>query len=214
VDKGVYEDLRRAILEYDDELAVNAANKVVENKLDALKAFDVMTEAIRQVGDGFGRGELYLPELIGAGETMSKVLSILEEVLKKSGRRRQSTGVVVVGTVYGDIHSIGKSIVASLFVAEGFEVHDVGVNVSPEKFVQAVKEYNANLLAMSALLTVTAREQKKVIELLKKDGIRNRVKVIVGGAAISQEFADSIGADGYDSTAFGGVKMARRLIGK
>lgn len=210
----VFIDLRRAILEYNRELGINCANKIVTEKLDLMAAIDVMTEAIRQVGDGFARGELWLPDLVGAGEVMSSVMPLIEKEIKKQGKTRETLGIVVIGTVSGDIHSIGKSMVASLLSAEGFEVHDLGVNVCPEDFISALKEFDAELIAMSALLTTTAQGQKKVIDILKKEGLREKVKIIVGGGAINQEFADSIGADGYDPTAPGGVKIARRLLGK
>lgn len=210
----VFIDLRRAILEYNRELGINCANKIVTEKLDLMAAIDVMTEAIRQVGDGFARGELWLPDLVGAGEVMSSVMPLIEKEIKKQGKTRETLGIVVIGTVSGDIHSIGKSMVASLLSAEGFEVHDMGVNVCPEDFISALKEFDAELIAMSALLTTTAQEQKKVIDILNEEGLREKVKIIVGGGAINQEFADSIGADGYDPTAPGGVKIARRLLGK
>lgn len=211
---SIIKDLKRAILEYDSELAVSLAKKVVEQKLDPLEAFNAMREAIKQVGDGFGKGELWLPDLMGAGEAMSSAMSIIEQEIKRRGQKRESLGTVVVGTVQGDIHSIGKTMVASLLVAEGFDVHDLGVNVSPDRFVQAVKEYNADILAMSALLTITAPEQKKTIKLLQQERLRGQVKVMVGGAAITQEFADSVGADGYDPTAPGAARLARNLVGE
>jgi len=123
-------------------------------------------------------------------------------------------GTVVIGTVYGDIHNIGKNMVASLLTAEGFSVHDLGINVTAEQFMEAIRKYKANILAMSALLTTTAIEQRKVIETLRKEGMRERLKVMVGGGAITQDFADSIGADGYAPTAPGAAKLARRLIGQ
>jgi methylmalonyl-CoA mutase cobalamin-binding domain/chain len=210
----VLEDLKKAILQYNSELAVSSAKKVVEQKLDPLKALDVMAEAIRQVGDGYGKGELWLPDLVGAGETMSDAMPIIEEEIKKRGMKRKSLGTVVIGTVYGDIHSIGKTMVASLLAAEGFDVHDLGINVKPETYIAAVREYKADLLGLSALLTVTASEQKNIIQALRKEGLLDKVKVMVGGGAITQEFADSIGADGYDPTAPGAVKLARSLVGK
>ena len=210
----VLEDLKKAILTYDKELAVSSASKVVEQKLDPIEAFDAMAEAIRQVGDGFGRGELWLPDLIGAGETMSSAAPIIEEEIKKTGGKRESLGIVVLGTVFGDIHNIGKTMVSALLTAEGFEVHDLGINVEAEKFVKAVKEYSANVLGMAALLSTSAPQQKKVIEMLEKDGLRDKVRVMVGGGAITQEFADIIGADGYDPTAPGAAKLARCLVGK
>lgn len=212
--KELFEDLKKAILTYDKELAVSSAKKIVEQGWDPLEAFDVMTEAIRQVGDGFGKGELWLPDLVGAGEAMSSAGPIIEEEIKKRGRRRESLGSVVLGTVFGDIHNIGKAMVSSLLTAEGFEVHDLGMNVKAERFVEAVKEYNADVLGMAALLSTSAPQQKMVIEMLEKEGLRSKVRIMVGGGAITQEFADSIGADGYDPTAPGAVKLARRLVEK
>ena len=141
-------------------------------------------------------------------------MPILEEELKKTGAKRKVLGTVVAGTVFGDIHSIGKSMVCTLLVAGGFEVHDLGVNIKAEEFLEAMEKYQADILAMSALLTMTAPEQRKVIAALKEKGIREKVKVMVGGGAITAEFAESIGADGYDPTAPGAVELARRLVGR
>ena len=210
----IYENLRKAIIAYDSELAFTSAKKLVEQKLDPLKAVNVMTEAIRQVGDGFASGELWLPDLVGASAAMSSAMPMIDEEIKKTGGKREGLGSVVIGTVYGDIHNIGKDIVATLLRAEGFDVHDLGINVGHKRFVEAVKKYDADLLAISALLTMTAPEQKKTIEILEKEGLRDRVKVMVGGGAITQEFADSIGADGYDATAPGAAKLARSLLGE
>lgn len=123
-------------------------------------------------------------------------------------------GIVVLGTVFGDIHSIGKDMVGTLLKAEGFAVHDLGINVTAKQFMDAIEKEQADILAMSALLTTTAPEQRKIIEALTKKGIRDEVKIIVGGAAITQDFADSIGADGFSPTAIGGVKISRQLVGK
>jgi len=210
----VFDDLRQAIIEYDRELAISSAKKVVEEGMDPIKAVDVMTEAIRQVGDGFGRGELWLPDLVGASEVMSSAMPIIEEELKRKALRRESVGTVVVGTVYGDIHTIGKTMVATLLTADGFTMHDLGTNVEVQEFVEAVRKYIPDILAMSALMTTTSPEQKKIIDTLKREGLRDKVKIMVGGGAITQEFADSIGADGYSPTAPGAVGLARRLLGK
>ena len=214
MDTEVFENLKKAILEYDKDLAANSAREVVEQKIDTLKAVEVMTDTIKQVGDAYGKGELWLPDLVGAGDAMSSAMKILDEVIKKEGKKREHLGSVVIGTVYGDIHSIGKDMVSTLLTAEGFEVHDLGTNVSPDDFINAIKEYNADLIAMSALLTVTAPEQRTTIEALKKASLREKVKVMVGGAATTQDFADSIGADGFAPTAPGGVKLARQLLNK
>jgi len=208
------ENLKRAVVEYDTEAAASWARKIVEEKVDPIKALDALTETIKQVGDRFGRGELWLPDLVGAADAMQAAMPIIEEELKRTGAKRETMGTVVAGTVFGDIHSIGKSMVCTLLVAGGFEVHDLGVNIKAEEFLEAIEKYQANILAMSALLTTTAAEQKKVIDTLKEKGIREKVRVMVGGGAITADFAQSIGADGYDPTAPGAVELARRLVGK
>ncbi len=210
----VLERLRKAILDYDEAEAASCARKIVEEKMNIVEAFNAMTTAIREVGDGFGKGDLFLPDLVGAADAMSAATPVLEEEIRKSGAIRESLGMIVIGTVYGDIHTIGKTMVSTLLSAEGFQVIDLGINVTAEGFIEGVKKHNADILAMSALLTTTAPEQRKVIDRLKKEGIRDKLKVMVGGGAITQEFADSIGADGYDPTAPGSVKLARKLIGK
>jgi len=210
----VLENLKKAIVECDSEEAANWARRAIQEKIDPVKTLAAMTAAIRQVGDGFGKGELWLPDLVGAADAMTSATPIIEEEMKRRGTTRESLGIVVIGTVYGDIHTIGKTMVATLLTAEGFVVNDLGINVTSERFVEGIKKYKADILAMSALMTMTAPEQRKVIETLKKEELRDKVKIMVGGGAITQEFANSIGADGYDPTAPGAVKLARRLIGK
>jgi corrinoid protein of di/trimethylamine methyltransferase len=210
----ILENLKKAITGYDREGAADWARKAVREKIDPIKALDTMTVAIRQIGDGFGKGELWLPDLVGAAAAMTAATPIIEEEINRVGATRESLGIVVIGTVYGDIHTIGKTMVATLLTANGFAVNDLGINVTAESFVQGVNEHKADILAMSALMTTTAPEQRKVIGALKKEGIRDTVKIMVGGGAITQEFADSIGADGYDPTAPGAVELARRLVGK
>jgi len=210
----VLERLKKAIVEYDTEGAAHFAEKAVQEQVDPIKALDAMTGAIRQVGDGFGKGELWLPELVGAAAAMTAAAPIIEEEIKRVGSRREGLGTVVIGTVWGDIHTIGKTMVGTLLTADGFVVKDLGTNVPAEGFIMGIKQYNADILAMSALMTTTAPEQRKVLETLRKQGLRDKVKIMIGGGAITQEFADSIGADGYDPTAPGAVKLARRLVGK
>jgi methanogenic corrinoid protein MtbC1 len=210
----VLEELAKAIMTYDREAAGRWAREAVQLKVDPLEALNAMTVAIRHIGDGFGRGELFLPELVGAAAAMETATPIIEEEIKRVGATRVSLGVVVIGTVFGDIHTIGKTMVATLLTAGGFAVTDLGINVTAESFVAGITTHRADLLAMSALMTTTAPEQRKVIETLKKEGLRDKVKIMVGGGAITQDFADGIGADGYDPTAPGAVKLAMRLMGK
>jgi len=214
VESEILENLRRAVLEYDSKGAVSWARKAVEEKIAPLKALDALTEAIREVGDGFGKGELFLPEIVGAADAMKSATPIIEEELKKMGAKRDSVGTVVMGTVFGDIHDIGKSMVCMLLATDGFEVIDLGVNVEAERFIESVRKYKPDILGMSALLTSFVSEQKKVINILKEEGLRDKVKIMVGGGALNEATAEYIGADGYDPIAPGAVKLARRLVGK
>jgi methylmalonyl-CoA mutase cobalamin-binding domain/chain len=214
MNKNLLESLQQAIITYAAEDAGKLSAEIVKQGIDPLEALDRMTLAIRQVGDGFNRGDLWLPDLIRASEAFKAALPPLTEELARRGTVRRDAGVVVIGTVFGDIHNIGKDMVATLLAADGFAVHDLGINVTAERFIAAVKEHHADLLAMSALLSITAQEQKKVIAALRREGLRETVKVIVGGGAISQEFAETIGADGYAATAPLATALARSLIDK
>ena len=210
----ILERLRQAVIDYDTQGAAAYAQQAVDEQVDPVEALSALTEAIRYVGDLFGRGELWLPDLIAASDTMSAATEILEEEIRRTGAKQESLGVVVIGTVAGDIHDIGKNMVGTLLKAGGFEVHDLGINVQADEFVKAIVKHDAQILAMSALLTTTAPQQRKVIELLKEQGIRDKVKVMVGGGGITEDFAESIGADGYDPTAPGAVNLARRFVGQ
>ena len=207
------QDLKDIVLNFDVDNAEDVAKKAIESGADPLLAAGALTEAIRQVGGAFGKGELFLPDLVCASEVLKKAFPVINEAIEKKGAQQVSLGKVVIGTVFGDIHSIGKGMVATLLYAAGFKVIDLGINVKGEDFLKAVKGENVDVLAMSALLTTTAMEQKKVIEGLKAAGIKDKVKVVVGGSPINQEFADSIGADGYGATAPEGVKVVKRLLG-
>jgi corrinoid protein of di/trimethylamine methyltransferase len=207
------DQLKKAIAIYDSELAKSAAKKAVEQKLDPLEALDAMTVAIRLVGDAYSAGELWLPDLVGASDAMSAASPILEEEIKRRGAKRKTLGTVVMGAVFGDIHSIGKTMVATLLTAEGFSVHDLGVNQKPEEFIEAIEKYNPDIVGMSALMTITLGEQRHVIDVLKEKGIRDRIKIMVGGGPVDSSFAEAIGADGYSPTAPGAVKEARSLMG-
>lgn len=205
--------LKDIVLEFDIDNAEKIAKAAIDAGVDPLEAAKALTESIREIGDRFGAGELFLPDLVCASEVLKKAFPIINSAIEKKGKKTESLGKVVIGTVFGDIHSIGKGMVATLLYAAGFEVIDLGINVKGEDFLAAVKENNPNILAMSALLTTTAAEQKNVIRSLKEEGIRDNIKVIVGGSPINQEFADSIGADGYGATAPEGVKVVKKLLG-
>lgn len=208
------ERLKGAILDYDPDASAAAARKAVSAGIPPAEILAAMTDAIREIGEGFNRGDLFLPDLVGGADAMGAATPIVEEEIHRIGAQTKSAGVVVIGTVFGDIHTIGKTMVATLLQAEGFTVHDVGINVTAEQFVDSVRKHKPDILAMSALMTMTAPEQRKVIEMLRTQGLRDSVKIMVGGGALTQEFADSIGADGYDPTAPGAARLARRLVGR
>jgi len=206
-------NLKKAILEYNAEESASLARQAIEDGVDPLIVMDALTDAIKQVGDGFGRGDLFLPDLVGAASAMESAAPVVRKEIEKRGKKQESPGRVVIGTVFGDIHTIGKSMVASLLTAEGLEVYDLGIDVPTEKFVEAVRECDPNILAMSALLTTTAPEATKVVDMLKKEGLRDRLKIMVGGGAITEPFAEDIGADGYAPIAPGAVTLARTWLG-
>lgn len=163
------------------------------------------------VGDKFSCGEYFLPDLIIAADGMRSAMELLEPELRARQQVLESPGTVVLGTVAGDIHEIGKSLVGTMLSANGFKVHDLGVNVPTSNFIQKVKETNATIVGLSALLTTTMTVQREIIQELTEAGLRNQVKVMVGGAPVTRSWAEEIGADGYAEDALGAVQLARKL---
>ena len=210
---SIFDDLRSAVIEYNQDKAAASAQAIVDQGLDPLTGMDAISDAMAEVGAGYSSGNLWLPDLVGAADASQVAMPILEEEIRKRGQKTKSLGTVVLGTVSGDIHTIGKSMVGVLLVAQGFRVLDVGADVPTSRFVEAVKKESADILALSSLLTTTAPQMGKVIDALKEAGLRDKVKIMVGGGAITQDFADRIGADGYGATAPGAVDLAKKLLG-
>ncbi len=216
---GASEELYNKIREEFLNFNFDEVKRLVREALNAgASPNDVIERALRpameEAGRRFEKGEFFLAELVVAGDLFKEVMDeILIPEIQKRGEKSRALGTVVIGTVRGDLHDIGKSIVATMLRAAGFNVVDLGVDVPPEKFVEAAKQYNADIVAMSALLTTTMLEMKNVIEALKQAGIRDRVKVIIGGAAVTEEFAKSIGADAYGEDAVKAVKICKELVG-
>jgi corrinoid protein of di/trimethylamine methyltransferase len=169
--------------------------------------------ALREVGEGFSNGDLFLPDLMLAARAMQAAMRVIEPALTAGGEQRASAGRVVLGTVAGDIHEIGKNLVATLLSANGFEVYDLGVDVAPAAFAAKAAEVGAGLVGVSALLTTTMTGQRAVVEALGAAGLRPRVKVMVGGAPVTRAWAEEIGADAYAEDAIAAVDTARRLVG-
>ena len=169
-----------------------------------------MIPAMDEVGRRFECNEYFVPELLISARAMKGALELIRPLL--AARGDQPAGRVAIGTVKGDLHDIGKNLVASLLEGGGFEVIDLGVNVAPEKFIAAIREKQANIVAMSALLTTTMPAMKSTIEALKQAGVRDQVKVLIGGAPITQKYAEEIGADGYSENAVGAVALAKKSV--
>lgn len=205
------EELYEAVLKGKPALALAATKAAIEAGMIPNEIINgCMIPAMEEVGKRFEEGKAFVPELLMAGQAMKKALEVLKPLMV--GESRFSAGKIVMGTVQGDLHDIGKNLVASMLEGCGFEVINLGTNVSSQKFIDAVKEHKAQILGMSALLTTTMAYMKEVIDALKEVGLRDQVKVMVGGAPLSESFAESIGADGFSSNANSAVALARSLV--
>jgi corrinoid protein of di/trimethylamine methyltransferase len=211
--KEMFEKLAQTVIDGEPEDAAELAQQALAQGLDALDCINKgLSPGIDEVGELFATGEYYLPDLILGGDAMKAALEVLEPALA-GGQNREILGRVVLGTVEGDLHEIGKTLVGTMFTANGFEVIDIGVDQPASKFVAAVKEHDATLVGASALLTTTMLHQREVVGALKEAGLSNRVKVMIGGAPVTESWAKEIGADGYAEDAIGAVAAAKELVG-
>lgn len=209
----LFDAMRQSIIDGETDQAEALAKQALEQNVDPLQAINEgFVPGINYVGDQFGAGEMFLPDLMLAAEAMKKAVAVLEPEMSKRGVQRQVLGKVVLGTVKGDIHEIGKNLVATMLSASGFEVHDLGVDVPFEKFAEKAREVDADIVGVSALLTTTMTGQKTVIEALDDMGLRPKIKVMVGGAPVTHGWATEIGADGYSEDAMGAVALAKQLM--
>ena len=210
----LFPKMAQSIVDGDSDAATMLAKEAIAAGVPPLDAITKgFVAGVNIVGDAYGRGEAYLPELVMAGEAMKAAVTTLDPELKKQGTERQTLGKVVIATVDGDIHEIGKSLVATMLGASGFEVYDLGVDVEVEKIIGTALNVNADIIAMSALLTTTMVKQREVIEELDKEGLRGKFKVMVGGAPVTRDWVKTIGADGFSEDAIGAVAIAKQLIG-
>jgi len=204
--------LTQAVIDGEPEEAEALAREALAQGLDPLVCINRgLSPGIDRVGELFETGEYYLPDLILGGDAMKAALTVLEPALA-GGEGRQIVGRVVLGTVEGDLHEIGKTLVGTMLMANGFEVTDIGVDRPAADFVAAVQESGATLVGASALLTTTMLHQRELIDALREAGLRERVKVMIGGAPVTETWAEQIGADGYAEDAIGAVALARRLV--
>jgi len=211
--KKIIEGLSEAVLNRDPKSAELAARGAVREGIDPLEAIEKgLIPGITRVGDNYQSGQFFLPDLVMGGEAFKAGIKILEPELLKLRIKRKSAGTVVLGTVAGDIHSIGKDIVAILLTANGFDVQDLGVDVPVKRFIESVRALKPDILGMSALLSTTIPVQRDVIKALEAEGLRDKVKVIIGGAATSELWSSEIGADAWAPTAVAAVKKAKELM--
>ncbi len=211
--ESILEIIKESMVQIDEKKIMNALQEALSQGIDPLKAIEEgLSPGMLHIGDKFNRGECFLPELIQAADAFNAAMAVLEPEIKKAGAQKRVTGTVVIGTVKGDIHSIGKNILGMLMKTRGFEIVDLGIDVAASAFLTTAEDRNAEIIAMSSLLTTTMPGQQEVIDLLKERGVREKYIIMVGGGPVSKGWADEIGADGYADTAEQAVRLAEEFI--
>ena len=211
----LFQDMAQSIIDGEDDLAAQLAQQSIDLGIDPLEAINKgFVLGVNHVGDEFSCGNAFLPELVMAGEAMKAAIAVLEPELNRRGSKREVLGKVVIATVEGDIHDIGKTLVGTMMSAAGFEVYDLGVDVSISEIVGKAREVDADLIGVSALLTTTMVRQRDVVEAVDDLGLAGKVKVMVGGAPVTRSWMEEIGADGYSEDAIGAIAVAKELLGK
>ncbi|MCI0520024.1 MAG: corrinoid protein [Chloroflexi bacterium] len=212
--EDLFKAMAQSIIDGESDDAAALAQQAIEMGIDPLEAINQgFVQGVNFVGDEFSCGNMFLPELVMGGEAMKTAISVLEPEMAKRGSERQVYGKVVLATVEGDIHDIGKTLVGTMLAAYGFQVYDMGVNVPVMGVIEKARAVGANLIGLSALLTTTMVRQRDVIEALEDMGLRQQIKVMVGGAPVTREWVQQIGADGYSEDAVGAVAVAKKLVG-
>lgn len=210
----LFPKMAQSIIDGDTDAAVALARQTLEAGMDPLEAITKgFVVGVNTVGEAFAKGDAFLPELVMAGEAMKAAVSTLEPEMQRRGMQRQMLGKVVLATVEGDIHEIGKSLVGTMLSASGFQVYDLGVDVPTARIIAKTKEVGADIVGLSALLTTTMVKQKEVIEEMDREGLRKKTKVMVGGAPVTRDWVQKIEADGYSEDAIGAVAIAKQLVG-
>jgi corrinoid protein of di/trimethylamine methyltransferase len=204
-------NLHNAIVKGNLDLSIATTNAALEEGVDPqLIIRDYMIPAMDEIGAMFENCEAFVPELLMAARAMKGSLGLIQPLL--TARGAESKGKIIIGTVRGDLHDIGKNIVGSMLEGAGFQVINLGNDVTPQKFVEAIKTHDAQIVAMSALLTTTMTSMETTVNAIREAGLRDKVKIMIGGAPVSSNYSDKIGADGYSDNANGAVKLARALI--
>jgi trimethylamine corrinoid protein len=206
------DNLVGAVMDGEEAEAVDAARKVIQEGVGVTQVVEALTAGMREIGEQFARMEIFLPEMMMAAQAMKAVMAELEPELEKSATPTVTKGSIVIGTVEGDMHEIGKDIVITMLQVSGFEVHDLGINVNALDFVKKAEEVGADVIGASSLMTTTMPNQRDIIEILKEKGIRDRYHVILGGAPVTQEWVDQCGADSWGENAGKTVEILERVM--
>ena len=206
--------MRQSIVDGAPDTARSLAENAIQTNIAPLAAIhDGYVPGMKHVGEEFAQRRMFLPDMVAAAEAMKAAMGVLDPELRAQGTDRPSAGTVVLGTAKGDIHEIGKTLVGTILAANGYRVHDLGVDVPAEKFATVAREVSAHVVGVSALLTTTMKGQKSVVELFDREGLRPGVKVIIGGAPVTRQWADEIKADGFAKDAMSAVALVQRLVG-
>ena len=211
---SIKDKIKKLVVEWETEELKEFCQTILKNnEATASSLLQIIGDVMKFVGDQFEEEEIFLPELIGSAETVKAVIDeVLDPAIRASGEEKETMGKVVIGTVESDVHSIGKDLVGSFLFSNGFEVYNLGVEVTADQFISKAEEVGADIIGLSSLITMSMDFQKQVIEELKKRGLRNKYKVIVGGSPTSEDWAENIGADGWADDAIEAVELIKRLI--
>ena len=211
-DKDILSELKQSILDFDEDAALELAQESLAQGIDPVEAVGVLADGLNELGVKFERMEVFLPEIMLASDAFKNALSVLEPEIKKKNTEGKKAIPIVIGTVQGDIHQVGKDMVATFLATAGFEVYDLGVDVAPSRFLEEAKKIDAKIIAVAALMSTTRPVQKDLIDFLEAKGVRDNYIVLVGGGVVTKEWADEIKADGYGQDAIATVEIAKKLL--
>lgn len=214
-EKELLSEIRQAIITYDEEAVVETVKKTLEFGISPRRVLEEsLLPGMQEVGSLFAQEKIFIPEVMLSAEVFNLAMKLVKPAILNRGEEIENPGTVLIGTVAGDVHDLGKNLVATLLIASGFEVVDLGTDISTDVFVQKVRELKPDILALSALMTTTMVEQGEVIKSLIREELRSRIKIIVGGAPVTNEWSTKIGADGYAPNAHEAVELVKRILKK
>lgn len=210
--ENILAGLKQSILDFDEDVALELAKRSLAEGVDPVEAVGALAEGLNELGEKFERMEVFLPEIMLASDAFKNALSVLEPEIKKNNSEGKKAIPIVIGTVQGDIHQVGKDMVATFLATAGFEVYDLGVDVAPSRFLEEARRLGAKVIAAASLMSTTRPVQKDLIEFLEAKGVRDEFIVLVGGGVVTQDWANEIKADGYGQDAIATVELAKKLL--